>query len=65
MNVYNIDARCAVTACAKYATPFYNLTVDRAVNEELMASGEFEVMSMEADEVRTVVNCFLMSDHQT
>ena len=41
---------CAVSACAKYATPFYNLNIDRAINEELMATGEFEVMTLEADE---------------
>lgn len=41
---------CAVTGCSKYATPFYNLNIDRAINEELMATGEFEVMSLEADE---------------
>ena len=41
---------CAVSACSKYATPFYNLTIDRAINEELMSTGEFEVMSLEADE---------------
>ena len=41
---------CAVTACSKYATPFYSLNVDREVNDELMSSGEFEVMTLEADE---------------
>jgi len=41
---------CALSACAKYATPFYDLTLDRAMNAELMATEEFEVMSLEADE---------------
>ena len=41
---------CAVSACTKYATPFYSLNIDRGVNEELMNTGEFEVMTLEADE---------------
>jgi AmmeMemoRadiSam system protein B len=27
---------CAISACSKYSTPFYNLTVDRGVNDELV-----------------------------
>lgn len=41
---------CALSGCTKYATPFYDLTIDRAMNAELMATEEFEVMSLEADE---------------
>ncbi len=41
---------CAVSRCARYATPLYDLTVDRAIGEELLATGEFDVMTIEADE---------------
>ncbi|TRY73921.1 hypothetical protein TCAL_09118 [Tigriopus californicus] len=41
---------CAVSGCLKYETPFYDLAIDRAVNEELMKTGEFEVMTLETDE---------------
>jgi len=41
---------CALSACSKYQTPFYDLTIDRSINNELMATDEFEVMSLEADE---------------
>jgi len=41
---------CAVSGCVKYLTPLYDLNIDRAINEELLATGDFEVMSLEADE---------------
>lgn len=41
---------CAVSGCAKYATPIYDLNIDRVTNEELLSTGQFEVMSLEADE---------------
>lgn len=41
---------CAVSGCAKYSTPLYDLTVDREASEELLATGDFEVMTLEADE---------------
>jgi len=41
---------CAVSGCVKYATPIYDLNIDRATNEELLSTGSFEVMSLQADE---------------
>ncbi len=41
---------CALSACSRYQTPLYDLTVDKAINEELLETGEFEVMTLEADE---------------
>lgn len=41
---------CAVSACVKYETPLYDLTVDRATTDALLGTGEFEVMTLEADE---------------
>lgn len=41
---------CALTQCTAYATPLYDLTVDAAINQDLMDTGHFELMSMEADE---------------
>ena len=34
---------CAVSACAKYETPLYDLKIDQAVNQELLNTGEFDV----------------------
>ncbi|CAG0883403.1 unnamed protein product [Cyprideis torosa] len=41
---------CAVSACQKYQTPLYSLLVDTGVNEELLATGHFERMSLPTDE---------------
>merc|ERR1711997_594443 len=41
---------CAVSGCIKDSTPIYDLNIDRATNEELLATGDFEVMTLEADE---------------
>lgn len=41
---------CAVSACSRYQTPLYDLTIDKGINEELLSTGEFEVMTLEADE---------------
>lgn len=41
---------CALSSLAVYITPFYNLLVDNTVNNELMATGEFERMSKKTDE---------------
>jgi len=41
---------CAVSSCAQYETPLYNLPIDPAINEELLATGEFEMMNVEQDE---------------
>lgn len=41
---------CAVSRCAKYETPLHDLIIDQEINRQLMNTGEFEVMSVEADE---------------
>lgn len=41
---------CALTACETYETPLGDLPVDRALTEELAASGQFSVMTQEEDE---------------
>ncbi len=41
---------CALSACAQLRTPLYPLPVDRATTEELLATGDFEVMSLETEE---------------
>uniref|UniRef100_A0A1B0CMT0 Putative dioxygenase n=1 Tax=Lutzomyia longipalpis TaxID=7200 RepID=A0A1B0CMT0_LUTLO len=41
---------CALTSCTTYKTPFYDLIVDRAVNEELQESQQFQWMDLKTDE---------------
>jgi len=41
---------CAVTQHAAYQTPLYDLSINNAINRELMDTGHFEVMTTEADE---------------
>ena len=41
---------CAVSQCAVYQTPLGSLTIDRGITQELLDTGKFEVMSLEADE---------------
>ncbi|XP_071480969.1 protein MEMO1-like [Diadema antillarum] len=41
---------CALTTCAKYQTPLYDLVVDQEVNRELMGSKMFETMTIPVDE---------------
>lgn len=41
---------CAVTQCSLYETPLGDLTVDTAITRDLVESGHFEMMTMEADE---------------
>lgn len=41
---------CAVSQCVSYATPLYDLEIDTSINQDLIDTGHFEVMSMEADE---------------
>lgn len=41
---------CAVSQCLSYATPFYNLDIDTKISQDLLDTGAFEVMSLEADE---------------
>jgi len=41
---------CAVTQCSLYETPLGDLTVDTAITRDLVKSGHFEIMTMEADE---------------
>jgi AmmeMemoRadiSam system protein B len=41
---------CAVSQCASYATPLYDLQIDTEITQDLLNTGEFELMSMEADE---------------
>jgi len=41
---------CAVSQCSLYQTPLGDLTIDREITRELMETGKFEVMTMEADE---------------
>lgn len=41
---------CAVSQCSTYETPLYSLQIDRNISQELIDTGHFEVMSMEADE---------------
>lgn len=41
---------CAVTQCLRYETPLGDLAIDTAVTRDLMETGFFETMTMEADE---------------
>lgn len=41
---------CALTTCAKYRTPFGDLTVDQRINAELVATELFEPMSVKNEE---------------
>jgi len=41
---------CAVSQCLSYATPLYNLDIDTQISQDLLDTGAFEVMSLEADE---------------
>jgi len=50
---------CAVSDCTKYATPLYDLTVDREISEELRSTGSFEVMSLDTDEAEHSIEMHL------
>lgn len=41
---------CAVSDCGIYETPLYDLNIDTQINEELLSTKAFEVMSLKADE---------------
>ncbi|KAK3741285.1 hypothetical protein QZH41_012575, partial [Actinostola sp. cb2023] len=41
---------CDLTGCSYYSTPFYDLEVDKAVNDELLKTGDFDMMSKSTDE---------------
>lgn len=41
---------CAVSQCVSYATPLYPLEIDTTISQDLLDTGHFEIMSMEADE---------------
>eukprot|EP00112_Aurelia_sp_Birch-Aquarium-sp1_P019674 Seg492.6 transcript_id=Seg492.6/GoldUCD/mRNA.D3Y31 product="Protein MEMO1" protein_id=Seg492.6/GoldUCD/D3Y31 len=41
---------CALTAAVTYETPLYNLKIDVEVNQKLLETGQFEVMSSKTDE---------------
>jgi len=41
---------CAVSQCVSYETPLYDLQIDTAINQDLIDTGHFEVMSIQADE---------------
>lgn len=43
-------SKAALSRCTHYATPFGNLTVDRATTSELHKTGKFEWMSQSVDE---------------
>ena len=43
-----------MSSCARYETPLYDLPIDAGINEELLATGEFEV----SDSV-TMCGCWL------
>jgi len=43
-------AGCALSSQLKYATPFYDLTIDQGIYAELNATGAFEKMSQQTDE---------------
>jgi AmmeMemoRadiSam system protein B len=50
---------CAVSDCTKYATPLYDLTIDRGISEELRSTGSFEVMSLDTDEAEHSIEMHL------
>ncbi|GLE09800.1 hypothetical protein PINS_up021656 [Pythium insidiosum] len=41
---------CALTSADEYETPLGNIAIDREVNEQLLATGKFERMSLQVDE---------------
>jgi len=41
---------CAVSQCVSYKTPIGDLTINRDINKELLDTGKFEFMSIDADE---------------
>ncbi|KAG1688213.1 Protein MEMO1 [Nymphon striatum] len=41
---------CALSSAVKYQTPFYNLTIDKDIYDELYATRSFETMNMSTDE---------------
>ncbi|XP_020894953.1 protein MEMO1 [Exaiptasia diaphana] len=41
---------CDLTGCSYYSTPFYDLEVDKAVNDELWRTGHFDRMTKSTDE---------------
>ncbi|XP_004207060.1 protein MEMO1 isoform X1 [Hydra vulgaris] len=41
---------CAVTQTTSYETPLYNLKIDNLINNELLGTGKFDIMSKETDE---------------
>ena len=42
---HNSLGGCAVSSVSRYETPLYDLPIDAGINEELLATGEFEVAS--------------------
>ena len=40
---HNSLGGCAVSSVSRYETPLYDLPIDAGINEELLATGEFEV----------------------
>ena len=41
---------CALTQCTTYQTPLGDLTVNREITNQLLETGKFELMSIDADE---------------
>ena len=41
---------CALTQCATYQTPLGDLTINREITKQLLDTGKFELMSIDADE---------------
>ena len=41
---------CALTQCSTYQTPLGDLTINREITKQLLDTGKFELMSIDADE---------------
>lgn len=50
---------CAVTTLMQYETPLYNLSVDTAIIDELLATGEFDKLSRDDDETEHSIELHL------
>ncbi|KAK6636699.1 Protein memo1 [Polyplax serrata] len=50
---------CALSPASKYQTPFYDLTLDQEVYNELKATGEFDEMSIATDEAEHSIEMHL------
>jgi AmmeMemoRadiSam system protein B len=50
---------CALTQCTRYRTPLYDLMIDQSINQELLATGQFEQMSISTDEAEHSIEMHL------